>query len=246
MKVTIGIACGIGKEQSEDTAFFGDDLCSEGFWQAESDTFRRMGVADGVGGNPGGRQASRYLARRILQADFTVMDHQHLQDYFSFLNQSLLMHALLNPGNEKMAATLTCVLLAADGYYLLHAGNTRLYTLQGQYLKQLTHDQTIRQWHIDRGDPDTATYCNPNAIYCCFGGGRETLAQNALLYKLWDEAIPGVLMLTSDGIHEYVNTDKLEQLLTGSPSDEDAVNSMIDAALAGGSRDDKTVIILRQ
>ena len=43
-----------------------------------SDVFHCVGVADGVGGNAGGRIASKYVAHEISQADFPSMTQQEL------------------------------------------------------------------------------------------------------------------------------------------------------------------------
>ena len=40
--------------------------------------------------------------------------------------------------------------------YLFHVGNTRVYGLQGNYLKQLTEDQTTYQWLLNIGQIEAA------------------------------------------------------------------------------------------
>jgi len=246
MKLTVYITPGIGKTTCEDTAFFEQSLHSEQSWKTETQEFRCIGVADGVGGNPGGRYASRYVSSQIIHHDFSEADQNGVTSFFRGLHEQLIGHALLVPGHEKMATTLSCVVAASDGYYLIQAGNTRLWILQGGYLKQLSHDHTVRQFYLDHNDPEKAAICNPNAIYCCFGGGRMELANGLSVTKMPWDALPEVLVLTSDGIHEFVDVDQMETILSQSESDEEAIKAMTAIALENGSRDDKTVMILRQ
>ena len=52
------------------------------------------------------------------------------------------------------------------------------------------------------------------------------------------------MLLTSDGIHEYVDIDLLEDILNDDSSGEDKCNSILDAAYTAGSEDDMTVILI--
>lgn len=52
------------------------------------------------------------------------------------------------------------------------------------------------------------------------------------------------LLLTSDGVHEYVDIDFLEDILNYGSSGEDKCNSILDAALVAGSDDDMTAILV--
>ena len=52
------------------------------------------------------------------------------------------------------------------------------------------------------------------------------------------------LLLTSDGVHEYVDIDLLEDILNDESSGEDKCNSILDAALVAGSDDDMTAIFV--
>ena len=63
------------------------------------------------------------------------------------------------PDKSEMATTLTCVVATKDGYYLIHAGNTRLYVMQGSYLKQLTVDHTTYNWLVACGQYEVAKVC---------------------------------------------------------------------------------------
>ena len=52
------------------------------------------------------------------------------------------------------------------------------------------------------------------------------------------------MLLTSDGIHDYVDVDSLEAILNGEGSYSDKCNQILLAAESAGSEDDMTVVII--
>lgn len=246
MKICLNVGIGCGKAECEDTAVFNNTLVNDKTILLDSDMFQCVGVADGVGGNAGGRIASRYIAHQISQADFLSMTQHDIQAFVTDINVNLISHAASIPNKSEMATTLTCVAAAKDGYYLIHAGNTRLYVMQGSYLKQLTTDHTTYNWLMECGQYEAAETCGKSEINCCFGGGTQRYASRLVVEKVFDEYFPDTLILTSDGIHDFVSLDCMEDALSSSDSDSEAAQMITDTARKNGSTDDTTVIILRR
>ena len=145
-----------------------------------------------------------------------------------------------------MATTLTGIVSGHDGYYLIHAGNSRLYVMQGRYLKQLTTDHTAYQWLLRHGQEEQAEQCNQNQILCCLGGGDPRQAGQLTVKRIFEQALPETLVLTSDGIHDYVDIDFMEEALANAPSLAQGAQIIADKAKENGSRDDQSLIILRR
>ena len=135
---------------------------------------------------------------------------------------------------------------AKDGYYLIHAGNTRLYVMQGSYLKQLTTDHTTYNWLMECGQYEAAETCRKSEINCCFGGGTQRYANRLIVEKVFGKYFPDTFLLTSDGIHDFVSLDCMEDALSSSDSDSEAAQIITDTARKNGSTDDTTIIILRR
>lgn len=246
MKVCLSVEIGSGKTECEDTAIFNGTIINNQIVCIDDNALRCIGVADGVGGNPGGRIASRYIAHQFCQTDFTNMVECEIQQFVDKVNAELINHAGTIPGKTEMATTLTCVVATDDGYYLVHAGNTRLYVMQGSYLKQLTTDHTTYNWLMDCGQYEAAEQCNRSEINCCLGGGNTQYANRLVIEKLFDDGFPDTLVLTSDGIHEFVDIDSIEDALVASKSDSDVAKMITTKARQNGSTDDKTIIIVRR
>ena len=140
-----------------------------------------------------------------------------------------------------VATTLTGVLLSENTRFLMHVGNTRAYVRQGRYLKQVTQDHTVYNWLQKTGCIEEAEVCNKNEITNCFGGGKASLLSKLYVSEFGDFS---QMILTSDGVHEYVDIDLLEAILNSESSGEDTCKYILDAALAAGSEDDMTVILI--
>jgi protein phosphatase len=246
MNVCVGVAIGKGKVECEDSAFFNESLVDNRIVEYESSDFHCVGAADGVGGNAGGRNASSFVVSKISQTDFSQMSEDAIHAFVMNLNKELIHYASTMRGKTEMATTLTCVVAALDGFYLIHAGNTRLYIMQGSYLKQLTNDHTTYNWLVNCGQYETAEQCNKSEINCCLGGGSSQFANGVIVQKLFDDMLPDTMLLTSDGVHEYVDIDSMEEILAAADSDLEAIKMLVDKADTNGSTDDKTAIIARK
>lgn len=227
-------------EKSEDAVLVGEILLSD-----EEDTLPvpRDGficVADGVGGNYGGACASAFLLEHILSLGSP--DHGGaLKGSLMKINDLLIQRGHIEPALRSMATTLTGVFLGENIRLLMHIGNTRAYIRQGRYLKQITQDHTVYHWLQTTGRMDEAESCNKNEITNCFGGGTP-----ALLSRLHISEIGAFsqMVLTSDGVHEYVDIDLMEDIMNADSSGEEKCRSLLNAALAAGSEDDMTVVLV--
>ena len=67
-----------------------------------------------------------------------------------------------------------------------------------------------------------------------------------MLSKLYvEECQPFTLaVLTSDGIHEYVNLDTIEDIINGEENLEEKCSMIVQKAIDNGSEDDVSVVII--
>lgn len=158
-------------------------------------------------------------------------------------NKELLYYASLNPGKENMATTLTGMIATSESCFMFHVGNARVYGLQGNYLKQFTEDQTTYQWLLNMGQIESAEKCNKNEITHCLGGGNKQYGCAVFVKENKALNMYKRLLLTSDGIHEYVSIDELEDFMAGEVS-ERTMKLLLGKASENGSLDDKTVIVI--
>ncbi len=210
-----------------------------------------LGVADGVGGNPGGHEASKYALSRLVdhasKIEQSLDDKQFHHDLLKGINEDLISYSAAIPGKKNMATTFSAIYLDSHRCELLHTGNTRICIMNSQYLKQMTTDCTTYRFLMDHGHVEEAKMCNPNEIYSCLGAGSHRSLTHIEVKNIYGNAkFPKLILLTSDGIHEHVDLDWLEDLLNNDEIDDlSKTDEMIKSALDNGSLDDKTIIMVR-
>lgn len=219
---------------SEDAILVGDKVFSDGLHCIDIPENGSIAVADGVGGNYGGADASNFVLGQLsaFRGDDVAVEIVNIN------------HDLLTRGKDTaqadMATTLTGLYLQGKKRMLFHVGNTRAYALQGHYLKQLTTDHTVYQWLKSSGQIAEAEACNKNEITACLGGGDESLLKRLTLQEITSYRY---MLFTSDGIHEYVDIDDLEAIVNKDIPEEDKCKHITELAVANGSEDDLSVVI---
>lgn len=238
MKVFAYMEHGANKISSEDTMLINNIICKDGyfFFDTSGDC---VAIADGVGGNAGGQEASEFVVnglRKYVYEDIKEAAHR--------INEDLISYAKTVPGKEQMATTLTALFFNDEKpCCFLHAGNTRLSAIQGEYLKQLTRDHTTVEYLRSRGDFDAADSAAQNEIISCFGAGNtSTLSQ--LQFCEIDKDYAGFI-ITSDGIHDYLDEETIEDFAAAKVFTEDSFKSLIQLAKDCGSADDKSIIVVK-
>lgn len=116
MIVTALVKTGIGKEICDDSVFNGESIISQDavivIEKIESSWFA---VADGVGGNAGGHEASTYLLDYIQYNYGKTNDELALDLLLKDANRSLIDYAQKITGKEQMATTFTGVFFGNEG-----------------------------------------------------------------------------------------------------------------------------------
>ncbi|MBR1482129.1 MAG: serine/threonine-protein phosphatase [Ruminococcus sp.] len=236
MKFYASSQIGIGKTENEDRMILGRSVIAGGSFITDIKS-GIIAVADGVGGNNAGATASHFVAARLSNADTIDME------MLSQINTDLITLSQSSPQYSSMATTLSGIQFADGRTPVFHIGNTRVYALQGgKYLKQLTADDTTLNYLITSGQlsPEEAeSFDKKNEIIACFGGGTPALFKA----KLSIEDIASPIMLTSDGIHDYLSADDLEDVIDEYGISLQACEKLIELARSNGSMDDASVIL---
>ena len=224
---------------SEDAVLVGSEVLTETSETLPMPECGFICVADGVGGNRGGNQASQYVLGELSK-------HQKNADVdlgglLKEINEGLIAAATTDGTATDMATTLTGFYIKDGHVRLVHIGNTRAYIKQGKYLKQITSDHTTYNWLLSSGQAEAAQNCNKSEITNCFGGNNPALLSKLLVSESQQFALA---LLTSDGVHEYIDLDSLEEIIIGEGSLSDKCEEIIQRAIDAGSEDDITVVII--
>lgn len=224
---------GKNKSHSEDRIVIDEVILNDECRLFENIIPKIIGISDGVGGNDGGDIAAQFLCERInLLSDGEMMKN------FSELKNELLRYAGAVSGKEKMAATLSAVIFGKETK-IFHIGNTRIFAVQGSYLKQITNDHTTYNLLRFRGLYEEADHCNKSEIVSCFGGGNDKLFSPDIV----ENFIPKRFIISSDGIHDYVDIDSMEEIICSEKSCQEICDKLMQTALNNGSCDDMSIVL---
>lgn len=243
-KITYKIQTGKNKTVCEDALYDGKEVVAEACACKYVQTPMMVCIADGVGGNAGGDKASVFLLQNISKL-YSVESSEMLRNRLLEINDELLKFAKNTEQQETMATTFTGVFFQEDSFYLAHCGNIRMYEVKGRFLKQITVDHSTYQWLMSMGNYSAAENCNKSEIISAFGGGNKKYIERLSVDKIFDRGFPTKIILTSDGIHDYVSDDEMEDIIMGFDA-EIAVEKLIDVSLKNGSCDDCTIVILER
>jgi protein phosphatase len=213
-------------------------------------------VADGVGGGPGGRDASRTALRTIVDYVLHAMDlyvqlDQDMEPQFhAELRRSVeLSHEAVRQAGEGdedragMATTLTMVCIRWPKAYIVHVGDSRGYRLRDGELELITKDQTMAQAMVDAGamSPIQAAQSQLNhMLYSALGASRAE-PYSVTTDCRWDD----LMLLCTDGITKHVSDEEIRDALRRSTSAEATAKELLQLALDRGGSDNATLIVGR-
>lgn len=235
MKIYAATQKGVQKARNEDRVVLNQNILTVGIYECEC-TEGFVAVADGVGGNNAGAVASQFVAEELGKCDHTIKN-------LTEINRKLIERSRADEAFAGMATTLAMVDFTEDSAKITYVGNTRVYVVvNGKYLKQLTRDDTTLEYLLATGQLDSFTaesFERKNEITACFGADNPAL----LKLKQIDASGLDALILTSDGIHDYVSLDEMEDIYCTENDRVKFCKKLIEQARKNGSMDDMSISV---
>ncbi|HUP59907.1 MAG TPA: Stp1/IreP family PP2C-type Ser/Thr phosphatase [Thermoanaerobaculia bacterium] len=207
---------------------------------------RLLIVADGMGGHRGGATASR-LAAETVKAQYlgseTTDIPSALRASLSRANARIYSEAQTNPELRGMGTT-TSVLAVRNGQgWLAHVGDSRIYLVREDAIKQLTEDHSLVATMVREGlltSAEAETHPRRNVLQRSMGVSEDV--EIDVIGPL-DLQEGDTFILCSDGLHGVVKEEELKEL--GRMPIEAAAEEAVQRALSRGAPDNVTVIIAR-
>lgn len=200
-----------------------------------------LAVCDGMGGEENGALASRAAAHALKDYSPALCAagpdaYARLVD--QYLDQVRQTIQAQNPG-KRTGTTLALAIVSKKGLYCYNLGDSRIYLLKGDVLRQVTHDHTLGAQRRLRGDCSGLPSGGPDhALTRCLGIGK---AQPP-------EAYPPIrgscrLLICSDGLTKMVDDPAIRQVLCQCPTASEAADRLMALALGQGGRDNVTAVV---
>ena len=197
-----------------------------------------LALADGISSSEVSQQASEASVTGFLQDYYSTSETWSVRTAAQTVLQatnSWLYSQNRNSGyrysiEKGYVCTLSAMVLKSNTAHIFHAGDSRVYRLNGNSLEQITEDHRV--------------WISPEQSYLSRAiGMRERLD---LDYHACRIEAGDVFILTTDGVYEFTEPTLLVQILEQHADDLDAAAlNIVEAALANGSDDNLTVQLVR-
>lgn len=202
-------------------------------------------VADGMGGHVHGDVASA-TAREVIVRE--VRDGTPLVQAIAVASEEILRHARSRALTQLMGTTVVAARVHAREFELAWVGDSRAYLWREGSLVQLSADHSYVQELLREGvlsEEEAQRHPGRKMVTQALG---VTPPSELNVACLRGELLPGMqLMLCSDGLTEAISDADIARILAApEPTAQECCETLLDAALAAGGRDNITVMVLRR
>ena len=201
-------------------------------------------IADGLGGQPGGTEAADIAMAVMEKFQPQAGDYeQQVTDLLLKANEEIIREGEVKPDFCCMGSTADVALLREYKVFWAHVGDSRLYHLRKDRLKQVTSDQNLAGELFDQGKiTEEEREVHPGLGFLTQALGEDDIEPDSGSFSL----APGDLfMLCSDGLHDLISRKTIEYILRGNLGLEVMIEVLRREALAAGGNDNIGLVLAR-
>jgi len=266
LKLRVGVVSTVGnyREHNEDNYFVPGrkSIVDGGSTESTSEMFVSVLepddlflVADGMGGQQAGEEASRMAVEIIPRAVYRRLPRHEtdprkiqtaIRESVAEANQEILGSSGTVTEYSNMGTTVVLAQFRYDRVYVAGIGDSRAYRLREGRLEQLTKDHSLADALGEAGTiskEEVATHKFKNILYLYLGskdagGGPEEV-------RVLDVRPGDRFLLASDGLTGVVSDDQIAEILSTDDDPQRIAKALKDRALANDSRDNITCVVIQ-
>jgi PPM family protein phosphatase len=174
-------------------------------------------VCDGLGGNKAGEVASRLTVESIYKSFTGSDEHDYLariKNSIANANKHINQVSSANNDFKGMATTVEVLYIKDYVAYWGHVGDSRIYYMHNEKLKQISKDHSLVQKLVDEGYltlKEAENHPNRNIIIRALGDSNNIdVDLSKLKFNSGDNTI---FFVCTDGVTTVINDIELEGLL---------------------------------
>jgi protein phosphatase len=204
-----------------------------------------FGVADGVGGLPGGGEAAQLAVQEVAGAfkSVPVTQDPDLVTIVQTLNTTVAALGMKLSPAMGIGTTLTFGCIRKGLFRIAHVGDSRCYTLRDGQLLRLTEDHSVEnEARIRRARGEVVYYheANRNALTRCIGQPTppevDTISRPLVAGDRY--------LLCTDGVTRMVPDSELGALLTKAQQPKPLLEEIVGLAVRRGGPDNATGVVI--
>lgn len=202
-------------------------------------------VADGMGGHAAGDVASQMIVSSLKKVHEGIELNRMINDIEDRLievNKRLIDKA--NQSAKRTTIGSTVVAMVAYQKYCIYmwAGDSRLYRLRDDELRQVTTDHSQVELYVEKGlisREEAAVHPHGNMITRAVGATDELF----LDMDIQEMQRKDRYLLCSDGLTKHITDFEIQDIL-GEGTNKETCRTLIDLTLERGAGDNVTVIVV--
>jgi protein phosphatase len=265
LRLLVGVVSTVGnyREHNEDNYFVpgrksvvdgGSTESTAEMFASEHEPSNLFIVADGMGGQQAGEEASRMaieiipraVARRLPNDETDPKSIQvAIRESVAEANQEILGSSGTVTEYSNMGTTVVLALFRHDRAYVAGIGDSRAYRLRDGQIEQVTKDHSLADALLEAGTITKEELPNhkfKNILYLYLGskdarGGPEDV-------RVLDVRPGDRFLLASDGLTGVVRDEEIARILATCDDPQRAAKVLKDQALANDSRDNVTCLVI--
>ncbi|MGL5205462.1 MAG: PP2C family protein-serine/threonine phosphatase [Metamycoplasmataceae bacterium] len=207
-------------------------------------------LCDGMGGHFGGSLASSITINTFASEMETLpIDQRQIFDWFKNTIKKCKNNMIAEAGGDDMkkdmGTTVTAAIIYRDtkDIFIFNIGDSRTYIYDG-LLNQITIDHNLMNYYIieeGMSEFEAAKLPGAAALTSALGPNKKT---NIEAFTIEHSNEQRTIILTSDGIHDYVTKPNFEMIIASRMNLSEKTDALINQAIRGESADNLTIIIL--
>lgn len=209
-------------------------------------------ICDGMGGAKAGNVASELAINYVRDGIRDSLKPKMSADYIKNMlitsvtaaNKIIYEKSLESKEYEGMGTTIVALIIDGDKSVIVNVGDSRAYIVSKGEIKQLTHDHSLVEDMIDKGEltrEQARNHPGKNLLTRSLG------TENSVLCDVFIEKTADIenILLCSDGLSNSISDKKILNLVTKELDCVKCCEQLVKAANSGGGSDNITVVLIR-
>lgn len=203
-------------------------------------------VADGMGGHRAGDYASKLAVTTMVEAIGNMEAGEPaaiLGRAVDQANAAVYESAEETPELEGMGTTVVAAVCVKEMLYVANVGDSRLYVINGNEIRQVTRDHSWVEEMVRRGglEREQARNHPDKNIITRAVGAEETVRTDFFSVRLEEGDL---ILMCTDGLTNMLEDEEIRMVLDGARDIVEKAQELVRRANENGGRDNISVILI--